>query len=410
MSQLWRRVKGWFTNSEAEARRGEATGLVGGVPSLWGRGQKAPFSFQTCYDRYETTGLVTAAVDATVEMVVGPGYHTEASDAQAKGVVDSFAEDVNLDGLLMDAVLDCAICGNAWIEKVYEDGELAGLNYLDPLTMEQSVLLRRVPNSLNLYYPVVEGYVQVINGQKVAEWPRDRIIHLTWRRTRNSPYGVGMVRPVESYLATIVDAEEDMGKIIKRYAAPKVAWLLENASQTTFDAVKSQLRSVEADEDYVIATLKPTTIKAEVVQIDPRARFEYFFNHLMNAIMAGLECPITFLFRGDTRVSDASATAMLQAFDRKIRMHQRRLKRLLEAELFRPLVAQEGFREVPRLVWGPVEVEKIEDKIKRWIGLLNINVALTQATRRDVENEMRKEMGLQPLPEAPPPREQTQSD
>ncbi|MEM3737540.1 MAG: hypothetical protein QXJ75_05605 [Candidatus Bathyarchaeia archaeon] len=401
LSQVWRRFREWFTGGEAGNLHTRSTGRVAGLPNLWGRGQKAPFSFQTCYARYETVGVVTAAIDATVEMIVGPGYHTEAEDWEAKKVVDEFAEEVNLDGLLMDAVLDCAICGNAWIEKVYEDGMLVDLNYLDPLTMEQSVVLHKAPNSLNLYYNGVESYVQVINGQKVATWPREDIIHLTWRRIHNSPYGMGMIRPVENYLATIVDAEEDMGKIIKRYAVPKVAWMLENASKTTFDDVKAQLRSVEPDEDYVIATLKPTTIKTEVVQIDPRARFEYFFNHLLNAIMAGLECPITFLFRGDVRVSDASANAMLQAFDRKIRMHQRRIKRAVEAELFRPLVKQHGHAEVPRMVWGPVEVEKIEDKIRRWIGLLNADVMLTQNTRHDLENELRKGMGLEPLPTAP---------
>jgi hypothetical protein len=105
-----------------------------------------------------------------------------------------------------------------------------------------------------------------------------------------------MVKPVERYLQTILEAEEDMGKIIKRYSAPKIAWMLENASKDTFLAVKNQLSTIQPDEDYVIATTGNTKISAEVIQIDPRSRLEYFFNHLMNGIMAGLECPITFLF------------------------------------------------------------------------------------------------------------------
>jgi hypothetical protein len=106
-------------------------------------------------------------------------------------------------------------------------------------------------------------------------------------------------------------------------------------------------------------------------------------------------------FRGDVRVSDASATAMLQAFDRKIRMKQRKFKRIIEAELFKPLVKQEGLDEVPRLIWGPLEVEKFEDKVRKWIGLLDSKILITDTTRRDIENELRRDMGLQPLPETP---------
>ena len=401
---FWSRVKSLLTNESSKVYKDvneSSSGLVAGVPSAWGHGQKAPFSFRLCFERYENVGLVTAAVDSTVEMIVGPGYHTVASSNEAKKVVDDFAEQVNLDGLLMDAVLDCAICGNAWIEKVYEDGRLVDLNYLDPLTMEQSIVLRKAPEGFNLYYPKIERYVQVVNSRIVASWPPGKIIHLTWNRPHNSLYGVGMVKPVERYLQTILEAEEDMGKIIKRYSAPKIAWMLENASKDTFLAVKNQLSTIQPDEDYVIATTGNTKISAEVIQIDPRSRFEYFFNHLMNGIMAGLECPITFLFRGDVRVSDASATAMLQAFDRKIRMKQRKFKRIIEAELFKPLVKQEGLDEVPRLIWGPLEVEKFEDKVRKWIGLLDSKILITNTTRRDIENELRRDMGLQPLPETP---------
>ncbi|RLI04982.1 hypothetical protein DRO26_03560 [Candidatus Bathyarchaeota archaeon] len=248
-----------------------------------------------------------------------------------------------------------------------------------------------------MYYPQVERYVQVVNGRVVASWHPSKIIHLTWNRPHRSLYGVGMVKPVEGYLQTILKAEEDMGKIIKRYAAPKVAWLLENATKETFLTVKNQLATIQPDEDYIIATTGDTKISTEVIQIDPRSRFEYFFNHLMNSIMAGLECPITFLFRGDVRVSDASATAMLQAFDRKIRMKQRKFKRIIEVELFRPLVKQEGFEEVPRLVWGPPEVEKMEDKIGKLVELLDTKVLLSEDTCQDIENQLRKELGFPPL-------------
>ncbi|WP_309492304.1 hypothetical protein [Candidatus Hecatella orcuttiae] len=391
---LWGKIKNWFTASEAQGLEEKARGLVAGVPSVWGRGQKAPFSFQTCFERYENVGLVTAAVDATAEMIAGPGYHTEGV-GEAKRVVDDFAEEVNLDGLLMDAVLDCAICGNSWVEKVVEDGLIVGLNYLDPLSMEQSIILKKAPGGFDLYHNQVEGYVQTVRGRKTAQWPADRIIHFTWNRPRGSLYGTGMVKPVEAYLQTILEAEQDMGKIIKRYAAPKVAWMLQDAGKTVFDEVKRQLRTVQPDEDYVIATTGKTRIDAQVIQIDPRSRFEYFFNHITNAIMAGLECPITFLFRGDVRVSDASATAMLQAFDRKIRMKQRRFKRIIEAQLFRPLVRQHGHSEVPRLVWGPVEVETLEDKLKKWTELLSSRLSLRDETRRALEDEMMKDLGLQ---------------
>ncbi|RLI04983.1 hypothetical protein DRO26_03565 [Candidatus Bathyarchaeota archaeon] len=143
MVSLKNKLRNLLTLTELKIfERRKPVGLVAGVPSIWCGGQKAPFSFRTCFERYENVGLVTAAVDSTVEMIVGPGYHTVCSSEDAKKIVDDFAEQVNLDGLLMDAILDCAICGNAWIKKVYDGERLVDLNYLDPLTMEQSIVLK----------------------------------------------------------------------------------------------------------------------------------------------------------------------------------------------------------------------------------------------------------------------------
>ena len=355
-----------------------------GKTNTWGKlGEPAPFSFRRAVEFYREHGLVTGPIDTTVEMFVGSGYHTTGEE-RAKQVVDDFAEDVNLDGVLEELVRDAAITGSAWAEKILEDPDrvvrrvkspnpeifieqkwdpkrnpIVGLKRIDPLTMEHSIKFVPVSNRKDCYYPVVWGFVQSINGQPVNEFSSDQILFFRWKAIPGSPYGLGMVQPIVRYLQIIGEVEKDLGTVIKKFSWLRVAYVLEGATKDAYETIRDVLSRLKPGESPLIATTGETKFRIEPITIDPRTRFEYYLNHLMNAIAVGLECPSTMLFRGEVRVSDASATAMLDAFKTKISMKQRNLKRLIEKELFKPLVQQAGLHEVPKLNWGEILEPKI---------------------------------------------------
>jgi len=328
---------------------------------IWGKlGQPAPFSFELAIKLYRENGQISAPINQTVDMMVGPGFHTTAKTQRAKKVIDDFCEEVDMDGILRVTARYAAITGNAWIHKIFDEkGLLVDLEVVDPLTMENSIRLKKVEGHANLFYNEVEEYVQVINGVVVNRWQPEEIAHYKWIEVPGRPYGMGMIEPIVRTIQILVDSEKYVKEALKKYSWLMVAWMLENADEQTWRNVKKMLKELEPGESPIIATKGETKVKCEPISINPRARFAFWFNYLQNVTGMGLECPATLLFRGEVRVSDASATAMLEAFKMKIRMKQRALKRLIEREIFKPIIDYYGYREVPKLNFMPMQLPEI---------------------------------------------------
>ncbi|MCD6443650.1 phage portal protein [Candidatus Bathyarchaeota archaeon] len=291
---------------------------------------------------YLTDPVAHAAVDLYVELTVGGGYYTTAEDQRAKELVDGFAETVNMDELLREAVRNMLIYGDAYVEKVYRkpDGRLVGLNLLPSKTV-------RVERDR---HGRVLRFVQRDGATSVSFKPEE-ILHLKHNPVGNSAYGTSMLTPVLGFLKAKRKAVENMEKILSRYAAPKVIWRAPN--RNALQQLQAVLETLRPDEDIILTgevDFKPLTV-------DPRARFEFFYEYLDRQVFEGLQAPLLSWLRNAT---EASARTMLETVERRVMGIQRYLKRKVEAEVFKPLVETEGLKEVPRLNWGSPK-SRLED-------------------------------------------------
>jgi hypothetical protein len=104
---------------------------------------------------------------------------------------------------------------------------------------------------------------------------------------------------------------------------------------------------------------------------------------------------------GAVRVSDASATAMQEAWNRKVQTAQEVIKENWEDLFFKPLIIQAGIDEeyTPELIFGEPEVDDPQKNMDNLTKLLNpTQVQITQQTRFALENLLRQLLELDPLP------------
>jgi hypothetical protein len=311
----------------------EQKGIVSTTASFWKTlGEPKAVDLEELEHFYKSDAEVRASIDTLAEMVAGVGYYTTAESSRAKSIVDKFAEDVNLDALLVDVVRNMLLYGDAYLEKVMNK------NILTNLLLLPSKTVRVIRDE----HGIVQKYVQSVLGKSV-EFKPEEVIQFSYYRIGGSAYGVSLLEPILPALRQKEKSIETMGKILDRYASPRIIWKVPRPADA--QALATALSSLEPGQDPIISG----DVSFEPLTIDPRVNFQFFYEYLDKQIFEALKSPSLAWFRNAT---EASAKVMLDIVERHIAGIQRYIKRKVEGEIFKPLVEAHGLKEVPRLNWG----------------------------------------------------------
>jgi hypothetical protein len=313
---------------------------------------------------YERDPTCKASVDLLAASAVGAGFYTTVDEnyekaVEAKQIVDRFNEDVNLDALLCDMARGLIACGNDfWLKLTPE--KLVELHRLpvDAVNrIEQSFIGEK---SLKIPYKV-ESYKlrQAYGGERLDA---EAVIHWRINCLDFSGYGTGVLQVLLHSLAFQSDKrpafawmkakiERIMPRIFEKYAGPDVLALLERADESTIQKFEQAIKNRNEEGAWLFYSGKGDI---RPVTLDPRARFEYYVEHLINQFYLGCETPLPRLF-STPGFTEASAKAALELQNMLIKPVQRYIKRQVEREVFDVVLAQAGFdaaKTQPRLHWG----------------------------------------------------------
>ena len=313
---------------------------------------------------YERDPTCKASVDLLAASAVGAGFYTTVDEnyekaGEAKRTVDKFNEDVNLDALLCDMARGLIACGNDfWLkltpEKLVELHRLP-VDVVD--RVEQSFIGEK---TLKIPYKV-ESYKlrQAYGGERLDA---EALIHWRINCLDFSGYGTGVLQVLLHSLAFQSDKrpafawmkakiERIMPRIFEKYAGPDVLALLERADEGTIQKFEQAIKNRGEEGAWLFYSGKGDI---RPVTLDPRARFEYYVEHLINQFYLGCETPLPRLF-STPGFTEASAKAALDLQNMLINPIQRYVKRQVERELFGVVLAQAGLdpaKAQPRLHWG----------------------------------------------------------
>jgi len=385
----------------AEAVR-EATAEKGlFIPAMKARlGEQPPVSLAALVDYYLKDPAVMAAVDYIGEQIAGAGFYTvcEPGFEEAKKTIDDFCEEVNMDSLLMQTSKEVVLSGNCFWERVFDKGKkLVSLKIL-PLSSIRFIIRSKIGGR-------VQNYIQQIGTDKV-EFTADEIIHFRLNPVDGSAWGTGIlhslatskqidetsVRP--AFLDIKARLEDDIQKIVHRYAAPKRLWKFEGVGDEKLEKEYAPtIQSAPADADFV--TNKP--VEVDSLDINPSARFDGMIENIYSQVVQGLQTPMTRLFT-TPGFTEASATEATKMADRKIMKLQRDLARTVEREVFKILLQQNDIDPKAagvRIRWGMQERPEVE--LEHLIQLIQVSATsgIEYITRQEARSMLAKYAGFE---------------
>jgi len=370
------------------------------IPAMKARlGEQPPVSLAMLVDYYLKDPAVMAAVDYLGEQIAGAGFYTvcEPGFEEAKKIIDDFCDEVNMDGLLMQTSKEVVLSGNCFWERVFANNRLVFLKIL-PLSSIKFILRSKIGGR-------AQNYIQQVGSDKV-EFAADEIIHFRLNPVDGSAWGTGIlhslatskqidetsVRP--AFLDIKARLEDDIQKIVHRYAAPKRLWKFEGVGDEKLEKEYAPtIQSAPADADFV--TNKP--VEVDSLDINPSARFDGMIEHIYSQVVQGLQTPMTRLFT-TPGFTEASATEATKMSDRKITKLQRDLARTVEREVFKILLQQNNIDPKAarvRIRWGMQE--RPEVKIEHIIQLAQISATsgIEYVTRTEARNMLAKYAGFE---------------
>lgn len=292
------------------------------------------------------------------------GFYTTVNERyekadEAKHAIDGFSENVNLDVLLCDMARALIACGNDfWLRITPEN--VADLHRLPIDAVEKIEQSCLQDGGLKIPY-AVEGY-RLRHGFGGEALKLEALIHWRMNCTGSSGFGTGVLQVLlhslsfqsdrrSAYACMKARIERIMPRIFEKYAGPDVLALLENADDATIQQFERAIRSRSEEGAWLFYSgkgdIKPVTL-------DPRARFEYYVDHIINQFYLGCETPLPRLF-STPGFTEASAKAALDLQSMLVKPAQRYVKRQVERAIFDPILEQAGFEPAKaqaRLNWG----------------------------------------------------------
>ena len=320
---------------------------------------------------YERDPTCKASVDLLAASAVGIGFYTTVNEKcgsaeEAKRVVDQFNEAVNLDALLCDMARVLIACGNDFWLKITPE-RLVDLHRL-PIDAVERIEQSCIQNyGLKIPYHV-EGY-KLRHSYGGESLEPEAIVHWRINCIGLSGFGTGVLqvllhslvlqsdrRPAYAWMKAKI--EKIMPKIFEKYAGPDVLALLEKADEETIQKFERAIKSRSEEGAWLFYSgkgdIKPVTL-------DPRARFEYYVEHIINQFYLGCETPLPRLF-STPGFTEASAKAALDLQGMLIKPIQRYIKRQVERDIFAHVLKQAGLNPAEtkvRLNWGSPKTPEI---------------------------------------------------
>lgn len=320
---------------------------------------------------YERDPACKASVDLLAASTVGMGFYTTVnpqygSAGEAKKKVDEFCEDVNLDALLCDMARVLIACGNDFWLRITPE-KLNGLHRLPVDAVERIGQSYIQQNGLRIPFRAESYKLRHVYGG--GSLKPEAIIHWCVNHLGASGFGIGILqvllhtltfqsdkRPAYAWMKAKI--ERIMPKIFEKYAGPDVLALLEKADEQTIQKFESAIKNRSEEGAWLFYSGKGDI---KPIVLDPRARFEYYVDHIINQFYLGCETPLPRLF-STPGFTEASARAALDLQYMLIKPIQRYIKRQIEHDIFDVVVAQAGFNSAEaqvRLNWGSEKTPEI---------------------------------------------------
>lgn len=375
--------------------------------------------FKQYIEYYLRDPVVMSVADFIEQLVAGMGGYTTAEDNLAKDMVDDFNTKINLDELHLKVAKWASLCGNFFLERVYDNYDNERI--YDPLTnskidlvvpSDDAVLIdiKPVPISSIISATVsnqgVLYYTQVKMGKVIKLSPRI-LVHYRWNSVDEGIFGIGWFTSMLTHgfgfvtergkvkrrdpFIMLKERMDDAAMKLAIKSVPRHVYVFPGRSPDSLREIQSMIERLEPEQDF-LTNVKDFDVRE--IGVTSRAMLDFFWRHIFDQFIIGTQTHHIRLFT-TPGFTEASARVADAAMERKLMAIRRFIKRITEREIFNEFLRTHGIDPLKANVrwnWGLREEPKIEiEHLIKFAELLSKDV---QVVRVDELRRMLRRIGF----------------
>jgi len=315
---------------------------------------------------YRSVPELFQGINTMADNAILAGYEIYYDDEGRKTEMRETLDNLDFTAILINVAKQLLIFGNAYIEVSYVGPEITALDFIHPSTME---LVRNKQG-------VIEKYVQTDSFGVKHELSPDEIIHFSWNKIADNPYGIGLVEPLKKTITYKLNTELAIATSADNYANPVQMWYFGTVDRPwTKVKIQAFLDDFSPSKSIGVSGDVRFELKAPKDQL----RLDYYLEHNNRQMLAGIQVPDCLLGWGQG-TTEAVARVELQGFDRRVQSLRLDIKRPIDTQLF-PLIAKlKGWDSSPLLLW-PLTTSQESDVAEEMVKLVGAGIISTDYAR-----------------------------
>lgn len=341
-------------------------------------GEEHPFSFLECEKVCEKHGIVRAIIDKYIDFIISPSFYIKSKNKKAEIIINDLIENVGFDGILRNWIHEGLSKGNGFLE----------------LGIDKNNIQFKVINSNNMYikrnefgeiikFNQYNGEVNRFDPKKIIPFEPDEIAHLKINSIGDNAYGFGLISSAFKILDNIARLEKDSHLLTSRKAnSPihaKIGTPEEPATSADVFEFGSKLEYLNNMHEWA------TDHRVEFKVIDFGNLSDKFNNLLqydMTALLYAFQIPAVLM--GSAYQNEGIAKVQLDAFERRIQSLQANIERIIEEQIFKPILKLNGLDEHVEIFWGQPSEGRVNERINQ-LSLIMQNPYISKQLRQFIE-------------------------
>lgn len=325
---------------------------------------------------FKSTPIINRFIRYRADLIMSRGYHFEYPDKESEEIITQFLKSVKRNDLpfhnefdifLRDICIDCDWSGNAYLQLVQnkKGTKIVKLHKLHPLFVDY---IRDEKGEIvfdELGDP--EGYT--ISGEHPGNADVagiDDIAHLIFERVGDELLGTSLILPAFRTAERLVNIDWAMAKALYKHGLPTRSVSVGDSDHEPdadeIDKVAEEVSDIDSAAEYT------HPYWYDVTTIDPKwpARVEEVPNYFMSKLIAISGIPHHILLGEETIGTRATAESLQQGLAILLAPLQKKIKSLVEDQIFRAVLDQEGSSAEVKMVWKsniPRQVMPYADKV-----------------------------------------------
>ena len=311
---------------------------------------------------YIRDSLLSGWITTRKDLMLGSGYRFSGENGEK---LSNWLKNINFDNLLSLCARDADIYGEFYLEKVMSakvPGRVVGLLWIDAKTIDY----KKDSEGKIIYdeYQNPIGYEQKTNtfGDK-AKFKPEEIIHYIQNPLRNKFIGTGIIEPVYTIGKAKVEIIKALAHNIYRHAFP--INVIQHGTPEhppigqEYKSVDTALTNIDSKSELNV----PYWIK--IYQLEPKSiqnvqEVLKFFN---TEELVGLGLSREWIYGENANKSTLNQKT--RTIKTGLIRKQKMFSTVFYNQLFKDIAKQEGWLDVPEMLWNPIDIEDINAKAKR---------------------------------------------